>query len=291
MRIKTVRDIEGMILKIIKNQLGREKFILYYLTERWQLICGENIAKNSFPVKLEAGILTLTVTSSGWAHNLLLLKPEILGKINNLIQEKAIKGKNKYKIKDLFFYNGAIKKKSERERANDKLIVYEPLEEQEKKQIIEKLGKINDSNLKRTFYKIMENDKKRKTALYKISAKKCHECGVPIPKTEVLCTACLRKQKLKLSEKLIELIYAAPWLSYDECINYVKCDKILFDEVKNDIKFKIYQKVADGHADHNDNVRAALIYSGVAPENLDDERIEEIVKRLRRKKSVPSSWG
>ena len=32
--------------------------------------------------------------------------------------------------------------------------------------------------------------------------------------------------------KISEIIRSAPWLSYNECLNYVICDKILFSDVK-----------------------------------------------------------
>lgn len=287
-----MKEIEKTILKIIRTSKGKENFILFYIAIHWQDIGGENIAKHSRPVRLENNILTINTDNTGWAHNLLLMKNQLIDKINNLIHQNVLKENARYKIKNLLFLNGSIKAVtvSENIEENEEL-VYESLLEKENEEIDRQTSLIENNDLKKSLMRILKNDKKRKNALYKASENTCQSCGVPIIKSEKFCSFCLRKHKDEQKEKIVEILSAAPWVEYEECINYVKCDKMLFNEVKTDLKRKIYRNVAEGNSNSTENLAAALFFSGLTPDKIGENDIEEIVKRLRRKKNVPSSWG
>ena len=62
---------------------------------RWNEIVGEAVARNTQPVKYHQGILTVTVSSAAWLHNLTMMKPQILA---NLERELG-----NYKVLDVRF--------------------------------------------------------------------------------------------------------------------------------------------------------------------------------------------
>lgn len=285
-----MRLIEATILKIIKSKAGKEKFIVHYLRSNWFDICGANIAKHSKPTRIDRGILFVNTDSSAWSHNLLMMKAQLMGKIKNSLGEiGSLKGQD-ISIKDIMFFNGLITKNISTEESKEETkLVFKPLTEEEQKEIYNKTAKLTNPEIRAAFARILNDDKKRKKAVLDVWNRQCKKCGVPIIGEYYYCPACERERKDALWAKAAEIINSAPWLSHEECLNYVNCDKMLFSEIKANIKNKAYQKIAQEECTAEDKVFATLLELGIMPEKLTDELIEETVERLRRNIYVSSS--
>ena len=287
-----MKQIEMTILKIVKSKAGKEKFLVYYLSNNWLEICGANIAKHSKPNRIERGILFVNTDSSAWSHNLLMMKTQLLGKIKKSVGEIGSLRNPDLIIKDIMFFNGTITKKNvQEEKTVEPKLAYSPLCEEEKAEIEKKASQLSDPDIRNIFCRIMQDDKKRKKAVLENFKKQCKKCGVPIMGDEHYCPACERERKSALWLKTAEILHSAPWLSYEECINYVNCDKMLFNEIKSNIRSKVYLKIAEEGCTAEDKVFATLLELGIVPEKLTDELIEETVERLRRNIYVSSSRG
>ena len=287
-----MKQIEMTILKIVKSKAGKEKFLVYYLSNNWLEICGANIAKHSKPNRIERGILFVNTDSSAWSHNLLMMKTQLLGKIKKSVGEIGSLRNPDLIIKDIMFFNGTITKKTvQEEKTVEPKLAYSPLGEEEKAEIEKKASQLSDPDIRNIFCRIMQDDKKRKKAVLENFKKQCKKCGVPIMGDEHYCPACERERKSALWLKTAEILHSAPWLSYEECINYVNCDKMLFSEIKSHIRSKVYLKIAEEGCTAEDKVFATLLELGIVPEKLTDELIEETVERLRRNIYVSSSRG
>jgi hypothetical protein len=287
-----VKQIEMTILKIVKSKAGKEKFLVYYLSNNWLEICGANIAKHSKPNRIERGILFVNTDSSAWSHNLLMMKTQLLGKIKKSVGEIGSLRNPDLIIKDIMFFNGTITKKNvQEEKTVEPKLAYSPLGEEEKAEIEKKASQLSDPDIRNIFCRIMQDDKKRKKAVLENFKKQCKKCGVPIMGDEHYCPACERERKSALWLKTAEILHSAPWLSYEECLNYVNCDKMLFSEIKSHIRSKVYLKIAEEGCTAEDKVFATLLELGIVPEKLTDELIEETVERLRRNIYVSSSRG
>ena len=287
-----MKQIEMTILKIVKSKAGKEKFLVYYLSNNWLDICGANIAKHSKPNRIERGILFVNTDSSAWSHNLLMMKTQLLGKIKKSVGEIGSLRNPDLIIKDIMFFNGTITKKNvQEEKTVEPKLAYSPLGEEEKAEIEKKASQLSDPDIRNIFCRIMQDDKKRKKAVLENFKKQCKKCGVPIMGDEHYCPACERERKSALWLKTAEILHSAPWLSYEECINYVNCDKMLFSEIKSNIRSKVYLKIAEEGCTAEDKVFATLLELGIVPEKLTDELIEETVERLRRNIYVSSSRG
>lgn len=287
-----MKQIEMTILKIVKSKAGKEKFLVYYLSNNWLEICGANIAKHSKPNRIERGILFVNTDSSAWSHNLLMMKTQLLGKIKKSVGEIGSLRNPDLIIKDIMFFNGTITKKNvQEEKTVEPKLAYSPLGEEEKAEIEKKASQLSDPDIRNIFCRIMQDDKKRKKAVLENFKKQCKKCGVPIMGDEHYCPACERERKSALWLKTAEILHSAPWLSYEECINYVNCDKMLFSEIKSHIRSKVYLKIAEEGCTAEDKVFATLLELGIVPEKLTDELIEETVERLRRNIYVSSSRG
>ena len=287
-----MKQIEMTILKIVKSKAGKEKFLVYYLNNNWLDICGANIAKHSKPNRIERGILFVNTDSSAWSHNLLMMKTQLLGKIKKSVGEIGSLRNPDLIIKDIMFFNGTITKKNvQEEKTVEPKLAYSPLGEEEKAEIEKKASQLSDPDIRNIFCRIMQDDKKRKKAVLENFKKQCKKCGVPIMGDEHYCPACERERKSALWLKTAEILHSAPWLSYEECLNYVNCDKMLFSEIKSNIRSKVYLKIAEEGCTAEDKVFATLLELGIVPEKLTDELIEETVERLRRNIYVSSSRG
>ena len=287
-----MKQIEMTILKIVKSKAGKEKFLVYYLSNNWLDICGANIAKHSKPNRIERGILFVNTDSSAWSHNLLMMKTQLLGKIKKSVGEIGSLRNPDLIIKDIMFFNGTITKKTvQEEKTVEPKLAYSPLGEEEKAEIEKKASQLSDPDIRNIFCRIMQDDKKRKKAVLENFKRQCKKCGVPIMGDEHYCPACERERKSALWLKTAEILHSAPWLSYEECLNYVNCDKMLFSEIKSNIRSKVYLKIAEEGCTAEDKVFATLLELGIVPEKLTDELIEETVERLRRNIYVSSSRG
>ena len=287
-----MKQIEMTILKIVKSKAGKEKFLVYYLSNNWLEICGANIAKHSKPNRIERGILFVNTDSSAWSHNLLMMKTQLLGKIKKSVGEIGSLRNPDLIIKDIMFFNGTITKKNvQEEKTVEPKLAYSPLGEEEKAEIEKKASQLSDPDIRNIFCRIMQDDKKRKKAVLENFRTQCKKCGVPIMGDEHYCPACERERKSALWLKTAEILHSAPWLSYEECLNYVNCDKMLFSEIKSNIRSKVYLKIAEEGCTAEDKVFATLLELGIVPEKLTDELIEETVERLRRNIYVSSSRG
>ena len=287
-----MKQIEMTILKIVKSKAGKEKFLVYYLSNNWLEICGANIAKHSKPNRIERGILFVNTDSSAWSHKLLMMKTQLLGKIKKSVGEIGSLRNPDLIIKDIMFFNGTITKKTvQEEKTVEPKLAYSPLGEEEKAEIEKKASQLSDPDIRNIFCRIMQDDKKRKKAVLENFKRQCKKCGVPIMGDEHYCPACERERKSALWLKTAEILHSAPWLSYEECINYVNCDKMLFSEIKSNIRSKVYLKIAEEGCTAEDKVFATLLELGIVPEKLTDELIEETVERLRRNIYVSSSRG
>ena len=287
-----MKQIAKTILKIVKSKTGKEKFLVHYLSNSWLEICGANIAKHFKPNRIERGILFVNTDSSAWSHNLLMMKPQLLGKIKQSMSEIGSLKSYDLNIKDIMFFNGTINKKNiQEEKPVEHKLAYMPLDEDEENEIEKKVAQLKDPAIRNAFCRIMKDDKKRKKAVLENYQKQCKKCGVPIMGDDHYCPACERERKSALWQKTAEILYSAPWLTYEECLNYVNCDKMLFSEIKSNIRSKVYLKIAEEGCTAEDKVFATLLELGIVPEKLTDELIEETVEILRRNIYVSSSRG
>ena len=58
---------------------------------RWSEIVGEAVARNTQPVKYSKGVLTVSVSSAAWLHNLSMMKPQILANLEKELGNYAVK--------------------------------------------------------------------------------------------------------------------------------------------------------------------------------------------------------
>ncbi len=119
---------------------------------------------------------------------------------------------------------------------------------------------------------------------------KCPACGSRMQKGLAMCSICERTQREQLRQKLAELLRIQPWLSYENCLAYYKCDKITFTAVKDSLKNYYFERVRCGFANKKESLLAVLFLWEKLPEEITPAMYDNAIEYLRRDQSV-SAFG
>lgn len=111
---------------------------------------------------------------------------------------------------------------------------------------------------------------------------KCPRCGARMEKGLAMCSICEREERDRLRGNITELLRIQPWLSYEECQAFYKCDRILFNAVRDGLKGYYFEKVRQGFATKKDELMAVLFLSEKQPEEITTKIYENTLAYLRK---------
>lgn len=111
---------------------------------------------------------------------------------------------------------------------------------------------------------------------------RCPRCGARMEKGPAMCSICEREERDRLRGNITELLRIQPWLSYEECQAFYKCDRILFNAVRDGLKGYYFEKVRQGFATKKDELMAVLFLSEKQPEEITTKIYENTLAYLRR---------
>ena len=124
---------------------------------------------------------------------------------------------------------------------------------------------------------------RKKALLIENNDMKCKYCGAALIEKNDLCRVCQRYEKEKLRTEIVSILTSEPWLNHNDCQKYVKCDKMLFDSVKNSLKQYYYAKVYNNQSDIREEMTAVMLKTGMQPDKISEQLAQNIIKGLRRK--------
>lgn len=111
---------------------------------------------------------------------------------------------------------------------------------------------------------------------------KCPRCGARMEKGPAMCSICEREERDRLRGNITELLRIQPWLSYEECQAFYKCDRILFNAIRDGLKGYYFEKVRQGFATKKDELMAVLFLSEKQPEEITTKIYENTLAYLRK---------
>lgn len=111
---------------------------------------------------------------------------------------------------------------------------------------------------------------------------KCPRCGARMEKGPAMCSICEREERDRLRGNITELLQIQPWLSYEECQAFYKCDRILFNAVRDGLKGYYFEKVRQGFATKKDELMAVLFLTEKQPEEITTKIYENTLAYLRK---------
>ncbi len=222
----------------------KEAYLLHFLQEHWEEICGPALAKNCSILKLQGQVLTIRTANSLLANELFMMKKLFLQKINAFLLGQVV-------VKDLLFTaTGQVERYTRQEGEAFETPHIEVQSWQERK---------------------------------------CPRCGARMHQGDEYCTVCQRQLHEELELKLGEILRLEPWLTYENCLNYYKCDKITFTAVKDRLKNFYYERVRLGFADEQECRMAVLFLLGEHPAEIDEKSYNNALEYLRRNQYVSTS--
>lgn len=152
--------------------------------------------------------------------------------------------------------------------------------------IIKKVHFKSGGVIKRQQKKIEENNSSPIVREYTT----CPKCGASMLMGEKVCSVCERMEREQLSSQISELLRIQPWLNYENCLMYCKCDRMMFTAVKDRLKNYYFEKVRLGYADKKESLLAVLFLVEKQPDELTTNLYENALEYLRRDQSV-SAFG
>jgi len=288
--MKNTREFKSVseIIPEALKKIGAEKnFGKYSTVINWEKIVGKEIANNSFVSSIDRGTLIIKAKNSVWSHHLMMLKAELIKKVNDYFGKKLITD-----IRFMAGYNKNDQNYEVSEKINDsekeKLIPLQ-LDKSEIAAIRNITEKMNDEKVRQKITNIIIKDMSLKKAKKAKDWKSCFKCEILISPEEKYCTVCRiskNKNGSSVQNKIIaveKILTNFPWLSYiemkknfDLSINENEYDtakknlihryiKLIF----KDNKYKIYQSVL------------VMLLKGIKPENLTKDYIDYVIDEVK----------
>ena len=102
MKRRDMISLKEALEDYFKEKRWDKKIRGYQVINYWEEVVGEEIARNTQPIKIQDQILFLRVKSSVWANELNLRKGEIINKINLKTKEQTVSD-FRFKVQPSYF--------------------------------------------------------------------------------------------------------------------------------------------------------------------------------------------
>ncbi len=273
-----MRKLESFLIPVLKKHIGSKKYNELQIVHNWGHIIGEELAKKCSPQRVENGILFIYSESSMLNNQLLMMRRGIIKEINSFLASNF--------VKDIFFVYGKIEDPKESEEIEEIDISLNlkkqgqiPIDSSEQAQIESLLGTVQDLELKEKLEKLLKVDVKFKKNLKLNGYYGCKTCGQLINEAEI-CHSCLQNEEQKKIENLWVIFQEVPYISYQECQKYIKCDTILFDSIKDKFKKRLQAKLVKQDYSRKELLLYVMLATGIGPEKLTEKIIADTLMEI-----------
>lgn len=239
--IKITSAKEIVEKEITENTKYSENMRASFIRTSWDKIVGKQLSLKSEPYYIKNSILYIKVEGSGWIQQMNFYKKDIILKSNEIL--------NGFYIKGIFFINRNVNEnkieKNEVIEEEEKIDISKiSLKNEELFAIKTVISKIEDSDLKKKFYKLMIKEKKKETYLLNNGYKKCQNCGVMHNEKESNCFLCSMDKKTEKEREIASFIMNNLYATKEEIIsNFQSSGEKTIETVKNRLLSRIYSKM------------------------------------------------
>lgn len=276
-----MQKICNFLNPLLKKKMGSSRYNEFLIKYNWSEIIGHDLASKCLPIRLEKNVLVILSESSTLNHHLLTIQSKIIDKINEFTGSQFVKG--------LFFINGnlddvdwTLSKNSEEIQDLRLAIKKIQLDENSLNNIDNLAKRVLDENLREKIQQVLITNTKYKELLISKGYKLCSNCELLVDKSVDKCFFCAQLVKEKVRNNLKIILWEAPHIDFFECQNYVKCDRILFDNVKNEIISELLKKKKSNNYTKKDLLVYAMLIRGEQAMNFNfhDNMTFQDVERL-----------
>lgn len=279
-----MQKIGKFLNPLIKKKMGAAHYNEVLIKHYWVDIIGQELADKCIPVRVEKNTLTILSESSTLNHHLLTIQNKLIEQINNFIQTKF--------IKSLFFINGRLKdfewslleKKQVELTDLRKSLKKIKLDDQSLNGVNELTKSVVNNDLREKLNQVLITNKKYRQLLIERGHKKCSSCELLVDNSVDKCFFCAQLEKEKLCKHLKTIFQEVPYIDFSECQNYVKCDRILFNDVKNQIIDNLIRKIKMNKYTKKDVLVYAMLTSGENAMNLTPPDLDKLCEQIKSRK-------
>ncbi|WP_371375755.1 DciA family protein [Sporomusa aerivorans] len=267
-----VKDVLSGTLKSmgITKQYNAQSVIVH-----WQEIAGDEIASHAWPISIQRGVLLLAVNNPVWSHHLMMLKPVIIEKINKFLNEKL--------VYDIRFQAGNLQKYQNQEEDEENSTKLRPakLTSDELAAVWQQTEAIQDDSLRKKCYYVLI----KQTALTKAKQndgwQSCKRCNILVPPGQGLCTVCSMEFKKEKTEAITKLLTEAPWLTYQEMLQYVPCNAREFHTAKKRLVHKLIHSLFDPGWDKLNEATLVMLMTGIKPARINQTLVDTVIGKIK----------
>lgn len=273
-----MRKLESFLIPLLKKHIGSKKYNELQIIHHWPEIIGEELATKCLPQRVENGILFIYSESSMLNNQLLMMRRGIIKEINKFLASNF--------VKDIFLVQGKIETRQS-ENSEPQLDIsldkkkqgQIPISSEELAKIESLVEDIQDQQLKERLMSLLTVDTKFKKNLKLQGYYGCKNCGQLLNEAE-FCPSCLQIQEQEKIKNLWVIFKEVPYINYQECQKYIKCDTILFDSIKAKFKKQLQAKLLKPDYSRKDLLLYVMLDKGIGPEQLTEKIVTDTLMEL-----------
>lgn len=278
-----MQKIRNFLNPLIKRKMGTALYNEFLIKYHWAEIIGNELADKCLPIKIEKNVLYILSESSTLNHHLLTIQSKIVDQINDFVGTNF--------VKSIFFTTGNLKDTSLeqwKEKKEDLVDLRRKinkinLDEQSIETINELTKNVKNEKFREEMTKVLIINKKYRSLLIQEGYKKCSSCELLVDKSVDKCFLCAQLQKDELRKNLKTIFSTLPYISFEECQKYLKCDRIFFNDVKNDMITVLIKKMKMNKYSKKDLLVYVMLTVGEDAVNLSETELDKICEQVKNK--------
>lgn len=235
--MKKLNSLGEIVTDKIENE---KKFKEAFIIANWKNIVGKKLSEKSQPLYIKNKTLIMRVENSAWIQQINFLKKEIIKNINDFLNGNYIE-KLSIRTGKINDYDIEEDKKEENNNIDLKSINLEREDIFLIKSIIEN---IKDEDIKRSFYRAMSKNLKKRKILYNEGYKECSNCGELFLGNSNYCSKCIIVKKEERIKRIYNFINKNPYVSIYEVRNKLGVvTKEEYDVIKSKLRDDYYRMI------------------------------------------------
>lgn len=279
----SVERIKTIFPRVLEKMPIKREFKIHQAMYHWADIVGSDIAAQSEPLKIEYRVLWLGVRSSVWSHHLMMMKRQLIDKLNAYCAEALI-----VDMKFVSARAAAGQKSLEKTAAVevDEQPVFRQimLTAEASERIRQAAALVKDSELSQKAARLYRDDLTLRELKRRQGFTPCRRCGVLC--SGVLCTVCAREERQKKMTALRRLLNDLPWFTYAKINRELPCDSSEYIAAKIELLQQYADKLPrDEQAaqDSDELIMLTMLFCGVSCNEITDELMYKTYKKFRRR--------
>lgn len=270
--------IKDILYKTIQNLSINKKFKAQMAIAHWEEIVGKDIAAQTNPQMMDFGILNIAVKNSVWAHHLMMMKMELLHKINEFIGEPIVRD-IRFNQRYTAINRPISADKNEPDFGRALKRIY--LTENEVNQADIMVRDVENDELKSKLKRLVSRHLASKKLKLTYKWHKCGKCNSLCDEKDRLCHVCNLQEKKQRYSDIRSILLEVPWATYGEVYKHVPCSNAEYIDAKVTLLNVIAQRIEDEVRDRMDVLTLVMLFTGAKYDEVNEKIIEKTMYKFR----------